>query len=73
MATSDPFSLAGKRKASITGALTENKPLFGNLKNLKEQGSSNNETYMALMAYPILNSSQTNCIVLDPFGGSGSN
>jgi DNA modification methylase len=25
-----------------------------------------------LMAYPILNSSMTGCIVLDPFGGSGS-
>lgn len=27
---------------------------------------------VALVAYPILNSSLTNCIVLDPFGGSGS-
>jgi len=27
---------------------------------------------VALIAYPILNSSLTNCIVLDPFGGSGS-
>jgi DNA modification methylase len=27
---------------------------------------------IALMAYPIQNSSLTNCIVLDPFGGSGS-
>ena len=27
---------------------------------------------IALMAYPILNSSLTGCIVLDPFGGSGS-
>ena len=25
-----------------------------------------------LLAYPILNSSMANCIVLDPFGGSGS-
>ena len=25
-----------------------------------------------LLAYPIMNSSLTNCIVLDPFGGSGS-
>lgn len=25
-----------------------------------------------LLAYPIQNSSMTNCIVLDPFGGSGS-
>ena len=25
-----------------------------------------------LLAYPIMNSSMTNCIVLDPFGGSGS-
>lgn len=25
-----------------------------------------------LIAYPIKNSSMTNCIVLDPFGGSGS-
>ena len=25
-----------------------------------------------LIAYPIRNSSMTNCIVLDPFGGSGS-
>lgn len=27
---------------------------------------------IALLAYPIINSSLTNCIVLDPFGGSGS-
>lgn len=27
---------------------------------------------VVLVAYPILNSSLTNCIVLDPFGGSGS-
>lgn len=27
---------------------------------------------VALVTYPILNSSLTNCIVLDPFGGSGS-
>jgi len=27
---------------------------------------------VALVAYPIMNSSFTNCIVLDPFGGSGS-
>ena len=27
---------------------------------------------VALMAYPIQNSSMTNCIVLDPFLGSGS-
>ena len=27
---------------------------------------------VALIASPILNSSLTNCIVLDPFGGSGS-
>ena len=27
---------------------------------------------VALIAYPIMNSSLTNCIVLDPFGGSGS-
>ena len=25
-----------------------------------------------LLAYPIMNSSMTNCLVLDPFGGSGS-
>jgi DNA modification methylase len=25
-----------------------------------------------LLAYPILNSSMANCIILDPFGGSGS-
>lgn len=25
-----------------------------------------------LIAYPIMNSSMSNCIVLDPFGGSGS-
>jgi hypothetical protein len=27
---------------------------------------------VALIAYPIMNSSMSNCIVLDPFGGSGS-
>ena len=27
---------------------------------------------VALVAHPILNSSLSNCVVLDPFGGSGS-
>ena len=27
---------------------------------------------VALVAHPILNSSLSNCIILDPFGGSGS-
>jgi DNA modification methylase len=27
---------------------------------------------VALLAYPIMNSSMTNAVVLDPFGGSGS-
>ena len=27
---------------------------------------------VALVAYPIQNSSMSNCIILDPFGGSGS-
>jgi len=27
---------------------------------------------VAMLAYAILNSSMSNCIVLDPFGGSGS-
>ena len=27
---------------------------------------------IALLAYPIMNSSMSNCVVLDPFGGSGS-
>ena len=27
---------------------------------------------IALLAYPIMNSSMTNALVLDPFGGSGS-
>ena len=27
---------------------------------------------IALISYPIKNSSMSNCIVLDPFGGSGS-
>lgn len=38
----------------------------------KKNGDHPTMKPMALVAYPILNSSLTNCIVLDPFGGSGS-
>ncbi|WP_444643572.1 site-specific DNA-methyltransferase [Caproiciproducens sp. R1] len=38
----------------------------------KKSGDHPTMKPVALVAYPILNSSLTNCIVLDPFGGSGS-
>lgn len=38
----------------------------------KKNGDHPTMKPVALVAYPILNSSLTNCIVLDPFGGSGS-
>lgn len=38
----------------------------------KKNGEHPTMKPVALIAYPILNSSLTNCIVLDPFGGSGS-
>lgn len=38
----------------------------------KKNGEHPTMKPVALVAYPILNSSLTNCIVLDPFGGSGS-
>ena len=52
--------LAGRKMESINGTPVARKPRSGNLKPV------------ALIAYPIMNSSLTNCIVLDPFGGSGS-
>ncbi len=38
----------------------------------KKNGDHPTMKPVALVAHPILNSSLTNCIVLDPFGGSGS-
>jgi DNA modification methylase len=38
----------------------------------KKNGDHPTMKPVALVAYPVLNSSLTNCIVLDPFGGSGS-
>lgn len=38
----------------------------------KKNGDHPTMKPVALVAYPIMNSSLTNCIVLDPFGGSGS-
>ena len=38
----------------------------------KKNGDHPTMKPIPLLAYPILNSSLTNCIVLDPFGGSGS-
>ena len=38
----------------------------------KKNGEHPTMKPVALIAYPIMNSSLTNCIVLDPFGGSGS-
>lgn len=40
--------------------------------NPKKNGDHPTMKPVALVAHPILNSSLTNCIVLDPFGGSGS-
>ena len=38
----------------------------------KKNGDHPTMKPIPLLAYPIMNSSMTNCIVLDPFGGSGS-
>ena len=38
----------------------------------KKNGDHPTMKPIPLIAYPIMNSSLTNCIVLDPFGGSGS-
>ena len=38
----------------------------------KKNGEHPTMKPIPLLAYPIMNSSRTNCIVLDPFGGSGS-
>jgi DNA modification methylase len=38
----------------------------------KKNGNHPTMKPVALMAYPIINSSMSGCIVLDPFGGSGS-
>lgn len=38
----------------------------------KKNGEHPTMKPIPLLAYPIMNSSMSNCIVLDPFGGSGS-
>ena len=56
-------SLDGKNLVSISGIPDEKKRPSGNLISMKP---------IPLLAYPIMNSSMTNSLVLDPFGGSGS-
>ena len=67
----EPVLFGWKNKANTTGILIGSKLLSGNLKNPKNKDHPTMKP-VALVAYPILNSSLTNSIVLDPFGGSGS-
>ena len=62
--------LEEKRQASVVQWAQGNDHL-GVRQTKKEWRPPDNEAY-PLLAYPIMNSSMTNTLVLDPFGGSGS-
>lgn len=57
---------------SITGTGIESKVPSGTSTDLPKNALHPTMKPVSLCAYPIQNSSMSNCIVLDPFGGSGS-
>lgn len=66
------FFMVGRKKENTTGIQEGRSLPFGNLIKTKKNGDHPTMKPIPLVSYPIKNSSMTNSIVLDPFGGSGS-
>jgi len=72
MATHEPVLFGWKKKGKHNWYSDRKQTTIWEFEKPKKNKDHPTMKPVALVAYPILNSSLTNCIVLDPFGGSGS-
>jgi DNA modification methylase len=68
----EPVLFGWKKKGKHKWYANRKQTTIWEFEKPKKNGSHPTMKPVALVAHPILNSSLTNCIVLDPFGGSGS-
>ena len=68
----EPVLFGWKRKAKHQWYTGRKESTIWKFDKPKKNGEHPTMKPIPLLAYPIMNSSMTNCIVLDPFGGSGS-
>jgi len=61
-----------EERQSTSGIREEKKSTIWEFDKPKKNADHPTMKPVPLIAYPIMNSSMSNCIVLDPFGGSGS-
>ena len=68
----EPVLFGWKKKGKHNWYADRKQTTIWEFEKSKKNGSHPTMKPVALVAHPILNSSLSNCIVLDPFGGSGS-
>ncbi|OPJ65173.1 site-specific DNA-methyltransferase [Clostridium oryzae] len=68
----EPVLFGWKRKGKHLWYSDRKQTTIWEFEKPKKNGDHPTMKPVALVAYPIMNSSLSNCIVLDPFGGSGS-
>ena len=68
----EPVLFGGKKKGKHNWYTDRKQTTIWEFEKPKKNADHPTMKPIALVAYPIMNSSLTNCIVLDPFGGSGS-
>ena len=68
----EPVLFGWKKKGKHNWYTDRKQTTIWEFEKTKENADHPTMKPIALVAYPIMNSSLTNCIVLDPFGGSGS-
>ncbi len=68
----EPVLFGWKKKGKHNWYADRKQTTIWEFEKPKKNGEHPTMKPVALISYPILNSSLTNCIVLDPFGGSGS-
>jgi DNA modification methylase len=68
----EPILFGWKKKGKHNWYADRKQTTIWEFEKPKKNGEHPTMKPVALIAYPILNSSLTNCVVLDPFGGSGS-
>ena len=68
----EPVLFGWKKKGKHNWYADRKQTTIWEFEKPKKNGDHPTMKPVPLLAYPIMNSSLTNCIVLDPFGGSGS-
>jgi DNA modification methylase len=68
----EPILFGWKKKGKHNWYSDRKQTTIWEFEKPKKNGDHPTMKPVALVAYPIMNSSLSNCIVLDPFGGSGS-